>query len=84
MCSASQRRLKAIRQEWWTGDALPRPHVVRRELIGVPKIQVVDLSKEKVEAIVLGEAVTPGEGRAGPSAQEMAYTICAKNGTKWT
>jgi hypothetical protein len=39
----------AIRQEWWTGDALPEAKVVRRELAGVPKIEVVGRSKEKVE-----------------------------------
>ena len=39
----------AIRQEWWTGDALPDAKVVRRELAGVPKIEVVGLSKERVE-----------------------------------
>ena len=31
----------AIRQEWWTGEALPEAKVVRRELAGVPKIEVV-------------------------------------------
>ena len=40
-----------IRQEWWTGDALPDAKVVRRELAGVPKVEVVGLSKEKVEEI---------------------------------
>ena len=47
----------AIRQEWWTGDALPDATVVRRELTGVPKIEVVGLSKEKVEEI-FWDAVT--------------------------
>ena len=47
----------AIRQEWWTGDALPEAKVVRRELTGVPKIEVVGLSKEKVEEI-FWDAVT--------------------------
>ena len=47
----------AIRQEWWTGDALPEATVVRRELAGVPKIEVVGRSKEKVEEI-FWEAVT--------------------------
>ena len=47
----------AIRQEWWTGDALPEATVVRRELTGVPKIEVVGLSKEKVEEI-FWDAVT--------------------------
>jgi hypothetical protein len=41
----------AIRQEWWTGEALPDATVVRRELAGVPKIEVVGLSKAKVEEI---------------------------------
>ena len=39
----------AVRQEWWTGDALPDAKVVRRELAGVPRVEVVGLSKEKVE-----------------------------------
>ena len=41
----------AIRQEWWTGDALPEAKVVRRELAGVPRVEVVGLSKEKVEEL---------------------------------
>ena len=41
----------AIRQEWWTGEALPDAKVVRRELAGVPRVEVVGLSKEKVEEI---------------------------------
>jgi hypothetical protein len=40
-----------IRQEWWTGDALPDAKVVRRELAGVPKVEVVGRSKEKVEEL---------------------------------
>jgi hypothetical protein len=40
-----------IRQEWWTGDALPDAKVVRRELAGVPRIEVVGLSRQKVEEI---------------------------------
>ena len=47
----------AIRQEWWTGEALPEATVVRRELTGAPKIEVVGLSKEKVEEI-FWDAVT--------------------------
>ena len=31
----------AIRQEWWTGEALPEAKVVRRELAGVPRGEVV-------------------------------------------
>ena len=30
----------AIRQEWWTGDALPEAKVVRREMAGVPRVEV--------------------------------------------
>ena len=41
----------AIRQEWWTGETLPDAKVVRRELAGVPKVEVVGLSKEKVEEL---------------------------------
>jgi hypothetical protein len=41
----------AIRQEWWTGDTPPEAEVVRRELAGVPKVEVVGRSKEKVEEI---------------------------------
>ena len=43
----------AIRQEWWTGEALPDAKVVRRELelAGMPRVEVVGLSKEKVEEI---------------------------------
>jgi hypothetical protein len=40
-----------IRQEWWTGDALAEAKVVRRELAGVPKVEVIGLSKEKVEEL---------------------------------
>ena len=29
----------AIRQEWWTGDALPEAKVARRELAGAPKVE---------------------------------------------
>ena len=56
----------AIRQEWWTGEALPDAKVVRRELAGVPKIEVVGLSKEKVEETLLGHG-HPGQGRPGGS-----------------
>jgi hypothetical protein len=40
-----------IRQEWWTGDALPEATVVRRELAGKPRIEVVGRSQEKVEEL---------------------------------
>ena len=41
----------AIRQEWWTGDALPDAKMVRRELAGIPRVEVAGLSKEKVEEL---------------------------------
>ena len=41
----------AIRQEWWTGDALPEAKVVRREMAGVPRVEVAGLSREKVEEL---------------------------------
>ena len=41
----------AIRQEWWTGDALPDAKVVRRELAGAPRIEVAGASKGKVEEL---------------------------------
>ena len=40
-----------IRQEWWTGEALPDAKVVRRELAGLPRAEAVGLSKEKVEEL---------------------------------
>ena len=39
----------AIRQEWWTGEELPDAKVVRRELAGVPRVEVIGSSKERVE-----------------------------------
>ena len=33
-------------------EALPEAKVVRRELAGVPKVEVVGLSKEKVEELL--------------------------------
>jgi hypothetical protein len=41
----------AIRQEWWTGEALPEAKVVRREIAGVPRVEVAGVSKEKVEEL---------------------------------
>jgi hypothetical protein len=40
-----------IRQSWWTGEALPEATVVRRELAGIPTVEVVGMSKEKVEEL---------------------------------
>jgi len=40
-----------IRQEWWTEDAQLDAKVVHRELVGVPEVELVGLSKEMVEEI---------------------------------
>ena len=68
----------AIRQEWWTGEALPEATVVRRELTGVPKIEVVGLIQGEGGGTVLGHG-HPGQGRVGRRAQEIisAY-LCGK------
>ena len=71
----------AIRQEWWTGEALPEAKVVRRELTGAPKIEVVGLSKEKVEE--RSGTRSPRPGRPGRSPEEIASAICAADGKKW-
>jgi hypothetical protein len=55
----------AIRQEWWTGEALPEATVVRREMAGAPKIEVVGLSKEKVEEIFWEEVTQARAELAG-------------------
>jgi hypothetical protein len=40
-----------ICQEWWTGEALPDAMVVRRELAGIPRVEVVGLSKQNLEEL---------------------------------
>ena len=55
----------AVRQEWWTGEALPEATVVRREMTGAPKIEVVGLSKEKVEEIFWEEVTQARAELAG-------------------
>ena len=62
----------AIRQEWWTGDALPEAKVVRRELAGVPKIEVVGPVQGEGGGDLLGHG-HPGPGRAGRSPQEIIF-----------
>ena len=54
----------AIRQEWWTGDALPDAKVVRRELAGVPRVEVVGPVQGEGGGTVLGHD-HPGQGRPG-------------------
>ena len=71
----------AIRQEWWTGEALPEATVVRRELAGVPKIEVVGLSKEKVEEL-FWDTVTQVRAELAGSPQEITSALYAADGKK--
>ena len=64
----------AIRQEWWTGEALPEAKVVRRELAGVPKIEVVGPVQGEGGGDLLGRG-HPGQGRPGRSPQEITSAI---------
>ena len=64
----------AVRQEWWTGDALPEAKVVRRELAGVPRIEVVGSSKEKVEEL-FWDTVTQVRADLAGSTEEMISAI---------
>ena len=64
----------AIRQEWWTGDALPDAKVVRRELAGVPRVEVVGLSKEKVEEL-FWDTITQVRADLAGVPQEMISAI---------
>ena len=54
----------AIRQEWWTGEALPEAKVVRRELAGVPRVEVVGPVQREGRGDLLGHDY-PGPGRPG-------------------
>ena len=71
----------AIRQEWWTGDALPEAKVVRRELAGVPRVEVVGLSKEKVEEIFWDALPRPGPTWPESRGNNLPL-FCAADGTK--
>ncbi len=65
----------AIRQEWWTGDALPEAKVVRRELAGVPKVEVVGRSKEKVEEIFWDTITQVRADLAGSRGNNLRYFL---------
>ena len=68
-----------IRQEWWTGDALPEAKVVRRELAGVPRVEVVGLVAGEGRGTILGHDY-PGQGRSRRSATEI---ISAHSCRRW-
>ena len=46
-----------VKREWWTGDVVPEVQVVRGEIAGMPHVQVIGLSKEKVEQALLDTVV---------------------------
>ena len=63
----------AIRQEWWTGDVLPDAKVVRRELAGEPKIEVVGRSKEKVKRL-FWDAVTQARAELAGDSKDKIHS----------
>ncbi len=46
-----------VKREWSTGDAVPEVQVVRHEITGMPHVEVIGLSKEKVEQTLLDTVV---------------------------
>ena len=64
----------AIRQEWWTGEVLPEAKVVRREVTGVPKIEVVGRVEGEGGGDLLGRG-DPGPGRPGRDPEEITSTL---------
>ena len=69
----------AIRQQWWSGEALPEATVVRRELAGVPRIEVVGSSKDKVEEL-FWDTVTQVRAELAGRTQEI---ISARSRDRW-
>ena len=67
-----------IRQECWTGDVLPDAKVVRRELAGIPRVEVAGLSKEKVEQLFWDTIAQVRADLAGGSQEVISTTVCAK------
>jgi hypothetical protein len=63
-----------IRQEWWTGDALPDAKVVRRELAGIPRVEVAGRSKEKVEEL-FWDTITQVRADLAGSTTEIVSTL---------
>jgi hypothetical protein len=63
-----------IRQEWWTGDALPDATVLRRELAAVPSVEVVGPSWEKVEEL-FWNTITQVRAELDGSAVEVVSTL---------
>ena len=68
----------AIRQESWTGEALPEAKVVRREVAGVAKVEVVGLSKEKVEELFWD--TIPRSAPTWPGSRGNVPLFCASDG----
>jgi hypothetical protein len=61
-----------IRQEWWTGDALPEAKVVRRELAGIPRVEVAGCRRRRLRNC--SGTRLPRSGRSGGSAAEVIST----------
>jgi hypothetical protein len=68
-----------IRQEWWTGGALPEAKVVRRELARIPRVEVAGLSKEKVEEL-FWQTITQVRADLAGVPTEVISTLSAQNG----
>ena len=69
-CVAAHRRGRTVRRlrhppGMVDGEALPDAKVVRRELAGVPRIEVVGLSEEKVEELFWDTITQAGAEVAG-------------------
>ena len=56
-------------------EALPEAKVVRRELAGVPKIEVVGLSKEKVEELFWDTVTQVRADLAGSRGNNFRYFV---------
>jgi hypothetical protein len=61
----------AIRQEWWTGEALPKAKVVRRELAGAPRSRSSGCPRRMSRR---SSGTRSGTGRAGRSPDEITST----------
>ena len=62
-----------IRQEWWTGEALPEAKLVRRELAGRAQSGGGGPVAGEGRGTILGHDY-PGQGRSGGSAREIIST----------
>jgi hypothetical protein len=54
-----------VKREWWTGGAVPEVQVVRHEISGMPHVEVIGLSKQKVEQALYDTVVAIREQLEG-------------------